>query len=335
MIPDSIQIPQSQNWKQLLSTAFRNSRDLLEFCEIDSAGSVFAADYGFPLRVTRYYASLIEKGNASDPLLLQVLPDQRERDQASGYSTDPVGDQAAMVVPGLIHKYPKRVLLTLTSACAIHCRYCFRRHFPYSDAVVDYSLTGPIMRYLQQHSEIEEVILSGGDPLIMGDEAISRLINHLNHFKNIRLLRIHSRLMSVLPERITPELLQVLQEFQGQVVWVSHINHPHEISTKNQLAFQRIRQQSQALFNQSVLLKGVNDDVETLSALSYRLFESAITPYYLHRLDKVQGSQHFALSEPDSCQLYRDLRHELPGYLLPRLVDEIAGQLSKTAVHCD
>ncbi len=335
MIPDSIQIPQSQNWKQLLSNAFRNSRDLLEFCEIDSASAIFDFDAGFPVRVTRYYASLIEKGNAQDPLLLQVLPELREREQSAGYSMDPVGDLAAMVAPGLIHKYPNRVLLTLTAACAIHCRYCFRRHFPYSEAVVDINPAGAIMRYLQQHREINEVILSGGDPLVVNDEHIARLIHQLNQIKHIRILRIHSRLMSVLPERINHDLLELLQTFQGQIVWVTHINHANEISDHNQEAFQLIREYGHTLFNQSVLLKGVNDQLETLVALSYRLFESAVTPYYLHRLDKVQGSQHFALTDTESCQLYRDLKHQLPGYLLPRMVDEIAGHLSKSAVHCD
>lgn len=335
MIPDSIQIPQSQNWKQLLACAFRNRKDLLDYCQIDTSDRVFNTDYGFPLRVTRYYASLIEKGNAQDPLLLQILPDVREGNQAIDYSTDPVGDQDAMVTPGLIHKYPNRVLLTLSGACAIHCRYCFRRHFPYSDAVADYSLSGPIMRYLQQHSEIHEVILSGGDPLIMGDDQLFRLIHNLNHFKHLRLLRIHSRLLSVLPERITDELMQVVNSFHGQVVWVTHINHANEISEHNQQAFNMINQYAQRIFNQSVLLKGVNDNAATLAELSYRLFDSMITPYYLHRLDKVQGSQHFALSPTVSCDIYRELKHSLPGYLLPRLVDEIAGKLSKSTVHCD
>jgi L-lysine 2,3-aminomutase len=335
MIPESIQIPQSQDWKQLLSNAFRTRKDLLDYCQIDSSTHVINADFGFPLRVTRYYASLIEKGNTLDPLLLQVLPDVRECDQAVGYSTDPVGDQDAMVVPGLIHKYPNRVLLTLTGACAIHCRYCFRRHFPYSSAVVDCSLSGPIMRYLQQHSEVIEVILSGGDPLVMGDEQISQLIHNLNHFKHIHLLRIHSRLLSVLPERITDRLMQALQTFHGQIVWVTHINHANEISGHNRHAFNIINQHAQRIFNQSVLLKGVNDNAESLAALSFRLFESSITPYYLHRLDKVQGSQHFALSESESCQIYHELKHRLPGYLLPKMVDEIAGDLSKSTVHCE
>ncbi len=335
MIPDSIQIPQSQNWKQLLSNAFRNRRDLLDYCQIDSSTLIFNADAGFPLRVTRYYASLIEKGNAQDPLLLQVLPDARENELAAGYSSDPVGDQEAMVAPGLIHKYPNRVLLTLTGACAIHCRYCFRRHFPYSDAVVDFSLSGAIVSYLQQHTEINEVILSGGDPLVMGDEQIFRLIHNLNQLKHIHLLRIHSRLVSVLPERITDELMQILETFHGQVVWVTHINHANEISEHNQQTFKLINQHAQRIFNQSVLLKGVNDDADSLAKLSFKLFESSITPYYLHRLDKVQGSQHFALPEVESCRIYRDLKKQLPGYLLPRMVDEIAGKFSKSTVHCD
>lgn len=334
MIPDSIHLPQSQNWKQSLSNAFRVTKELLDFCEIDSSVYPIGVDSGFPLRVTRYYASLIEKGNASDPLLLQVLPDIRERDQVSGYSEDPVGDQQAMVVPGLIHKYPHRVLLTMTGACAIHCRYCFRRHFPYSEAVADVSIDSPIMRYLEQHSEINEVILSGGDPLILGDEHFARLVFNLNKIKHIKLLRIHSRLLSVLPERITDEVIQTLGGFNGQVVWVTHINHANEISLPNQNAFELIHSYGQRIFNQSVLLRGVNDNAQTLANLSFSLFECSIIPYYLHRLDKVQGGAHFALTNSQSCKIYKELTHLLPGYLLPRMVDEIAGKLSKTAVPC-
>lgn len=328
-------LPRSRDWKLVLTESFRDLGDLLNFCEIDPALAMFKGKHEFPLRVTRYFASLIEKGNALDPLLLQILPDAREFRQVDGYSTDAVGDQQAMPVPGLIHKYHGRVLLTLTGACAIHCRYCFRRHFPYSEAGVDYNLDGQVMSYLADNHGISEVILSGGDPLMVADHKLARLVDKLNGISHIRVLRIHSRVLSVLPERVSDSLLEVLRQFRGKVVFVTHINHPKEISAHNQAAFTLLSQQGYALFNQSVLLKGVNDSVDTLIELSDKLFDSKIIPYYLHCLDKVQGAAHFDLSRQESCRIYKQLRSRLPGYLLPTMVEEIGGQLSKTPVHCD
>lgn len=335
MIPDSVALPQTQNWKHALSTAFRSVDELLKYCNVDKQVPPLRVVTRFPFRVTRYYASLIEKGNAMDPLLLQVLPDVQENENVRGYTTDAVGDQQAMVVPGLIHKYHGRALLTVTSACAIHCRYCFRQHYPYSDNITDTSCGGKVMQYLSEHTEISEIILSGGDPLMLGDEKLELLINNLNHLPHIRLLRIHTRLLSVLPERMNASLMSVLKQFQGHVVFVTHINHANEISEKNAAVFHWLSQSGYRIFNQSVLLARINNSVETLSRLSHRLFENNITPYYLHRLDKVQGAAHFDVSRSESCRLYSRLRNRLPGYLLPRMVEEIAGQRAKTTVHCD
>lgn len=332
---ETVFIPQRRDWKLVLSESFRDLGDLLKSCEIDPVQVTFKAKHEFPLRVTRYFASLIEKGNALDPLLLQVLPDAREFMQVDGYNADAVGDHQAMPVPGLIHKYHGRVLLTLTGACAIHCRYCFRRHFPYSEAGVDYNLGGQVMTYLADNPEISEVILSGGDPLMVADDKLARLIDKLNGISHIRVLRIHSRVLSVLPERVTDSLLEVLRQFRGKVVFVTHINHPNEISAHNQSAFELLSRRGYQLFNQSVLLKGVNDRADTLFELSNKLFNNHIVPYYLHRLDKVQGAAHFDSSRQESCRIYKQLRSRLPGYLLPVMVEEIGGQLSKTPVHCD
>lgn len=328
-------LPRGRDWKLVASESFRELGDLLKFCEIDPALAAFKTRHEFPLRVTRYFASLIEKGKADDPLLLQVLPDAREFRTVDGYSTDAVGDQQAMPVPGLIHKYDGRVLLTLTGACAIHCRYCFRRHFPYSEAGVDYQLDGQLMGYLSGNPALSEVILSGGDPLMVADHKLARLIEKLNRISHIRILRIHSRVLSVLPERVTESLLDVLRQFRGKVVFVTHINHPNEISSHNLAAFELLSRQGYAIFNQSVLLKGVNDNTQTLVDLSNKLFNSHIIPYYLHRLDKVQGAAHFDMSPQESCRIYKQLRNRLPGYLLPIMVEELAGQMSKTPVHCD
>jgi EF-P beta-lysylation protein EpmB len=327
--------PQPRDWKMLVSESFRDAGELLRFCEIEDSGAGFAGKHDFTPRVTRYYASLIEKGNALDPLLLQVLPDAREFNLVEGYGEDAVGDRAAMPVPGLIHKYHGRVLLTMTGACAIHCRYCFRRHFPYAEAAADVSMNGPVMRYLAGNPDVNEVILSGGDPLMVSDGKLASLVANLNRIPQVRTLRIHSRLLSVLPERVTAALVETLDQFDGRVVFVTHINHPNEISAHNQAAFHLLAQNGFALFNQSVLLRRINDSAQTLAELSEKLFASRITPYYLHRLDKVQGAAHFDLPKNDACRIYRELRTRLPGYLLPALVEEIAGRASKTPLHCD
>jgi EF-P beta-lysylation protein EpmB len=326
---------QSRDWKIVLSESFRNIGDLLEYCELEPVYTEIKSSHDFALRVTRYFASLIEKGNALDPLLLQVMPDRHEFQTVDGYSKDPVGDCLSMPVPGLIHKYNGRVLLSMTGACAIHCRYCFRRHFPYSEASADYSTDKQVMRYLSRNTDVREVILSGGDPLMLSDQKLADLISNLNQIAHIRILRIHSRLLSVLPERVNESFLEVLGKFDGQVVLVTHINHPNEISDHNQATFHLLTNRGYRLFNQSVLLRRVNDRTQTLVDLSYKLFESQITPYYLHRLDKVQGAAHFDLSKEESSRLCRQLRNRLPGYLLPSMVEDIPGQSSKTPLSCD
>lgn len=329
LTPVSLQLPGSRDWKVIAAESFQTLDELLSFCEIDRGESGAVFHEGFKLRVTRYYASLIEKGNAADPLLLQVLPTARELLQVPGYRRDAVGDQLSVRAPGLIHKYHGRVLLTLTGACAVNCRYCFRRHFPYSENVAGLRMTDPVMRYLAENREISEVILSGGDPLMVSDQKLARLVSGLNQIPHIRTLRIHSRVLSVLPERVTADLIGVLNQFSGKVVMVTHINHANEISRHNRQSFQMLSAQGFPIFNQSVLLKGVNDRAETLIELSHKLFDSQIIPYYLHRLDKVEGAAHFDLTPEKSRRIYRQMREQLPGYLLPAMVDEVEGQLSK------
>jgi KamA family protein len=207
----SVVTPQKRDWKVVMSESFQDADDLLEYCEIDNLQTRVKGSEQFAFRVTRYFASLIEKGNALDPLLLQVLPGSRELQIIDGYSKDAVGDRSAMPVKGLIHKYHGRVLLTLTGACAIHCRYCFRRHFPYSESSVDYKMDGQVMKYLAGNKEVSEVILSGGDPLMVSDYKLANLVVNLNRIPHIRTLRIHSRVLSVLPERVTEALIEILQ----------------------------------------------------------------------------------------------------------------------------
>jgi len=335
MIPESAFSPQIRDWKLALSESFRNIDDLLKYCELDVNRTDSGSEAGFPVRVTNYYASLIEKGNPQDPLLLQVLPDQQEFNQVYGYSQDAVGDLQAMSEPGLIHKYPNRVLLALTGACPIHCRYCFRQHFPYNKSKIDISPGSRVINYLTLHTEITEVILSGGDPLMLGDQKLATLISHLNQIPHIRYLRIHSRLLSVLPERVTNSFIQVFKTFRGQVIFVTHINHPNEISELNQQAFNLLSQHGFKLLNQSVMLKGINNNADILLELSYKLFDNNIMPYYLHKLDKVQGAAHFDQPDDRSCEIYKALQNKLPGYLVPKLVNDVSGPLSKTQIQCN
>lgn len=323
-----------RQWKAELARSFRKLEDLLAYCQLDPRLPAVIRRPGFSFRVTRHYASLIEKDNPRDPLLLQVLPLDSEQLIVPGYHRDAVGDGASLKAPGLIHKYHGRALLTMTGACAIHCRYCFRRHFPYSENRPGDGFSGEAIEYLAEHRDISEVILSGGDPLMLSDSKLMRLIDALNRLKHVRILRLHSRLLSVLPERVNEGLLDTLQNFNGEVVLVTHVNHPNEISALNAAAFQRLAARGHRLFNQSVMLKGINDCAKTLISLSYKLFENQVTPYYLHRLDKVQGAAHFDLSKHESCRIYKDMVAALPGYLLPAMVEEIAGQPSKTRVDC-
>jgi EF-P beta-lysylation protein EpmB len=324
-----------RDWKIVAAESFRKLDELLEFCAVDPALVAADPDTAFPLRVTRHYASLIESGNHRDPLLLQVLPVAQERLLVDGYSTDPVGDRRSIPVPGLIHKYRGRALLALTGACAVHCRYCFRRHFPHGEAGAGLEASGPVMRYLADNTDIGEVILSGGDPLMLSDEKLSRLVGSLNGVPHLRTLRVHSRVPSVLPERVTESLLEVLGRFAGRVVIVTHINHPNEVSAANGAAFRLLHRRGYTLFNQSVLLRDVNDDVGTLAELSRKLFDNRIQPYYLHRLDKVQGAAHFDLAATESARIYRELRKLLPGYLVPTMVDEVPGEAAKRPVTCE
>ena len=252
MIPDSTRTPQTRDWKLEFSRSFRRVDELLAYCGISEYPDPLVRTNNFSFRVTRFYAALIEKGNPADPLLLQVLPDTQEQHIMPGYHVDAVGDRQATIVPGLIHKYRGRVLLTLTSACAIHCRYCFRRHYPYAENITDISLDGPVMAYLADNPEINEVILSGGDPLMISDEKLSQLITHLNRIPQIRLLRIHSRLLSVLPDRLTESLLASLGRFHGKVILVTHINHANELNDTTRELFLRLQAKGFSLFNQSV-----------------------------------------------------------------------------------
>lgn len=333
MIPS---LPQNDQraplWQHELRQAFSRPQDLLAYLELDpaTAGLDFEALRDFPLRVPRGFAARIRKGDPRDPLFLQVWPSARESDVIPGYVVDAVGDLGKVRGAGLIHKYHGRVLLVATGACAVHCRYCFRRHFPYTDQLAARDHWSAALAEIAADDSIEEVILSGGDPLSLSDEKLAELVGALDGISHLKRLRIHTRQPIVLPERIDARLLAWLDRTRLQTVFVLHANHAAELDDSVRKALMPLRQRGIVLLNQSVLLRGVNDDAETLIALSQRLFECGVLPYYLHLLDRVQGAAHFDLAESDAQQLMRMLSSRLSGYLLPKLVREISGAPAKT-----
>jgi len=324
----------SKNWQQQLAEAFTDIGELCAYLNLDSEQLPLAKEAAltFALKVPRSFAEAIEKGNPHDPLLRQVLPIREEMQVYPGYSDNPVGDLEAASVAGVLHKYHGRVLLINTGSCAIHCRYCFRRSFPYADLQLGKEKEIGALRYIREHPDISEVILSGGDPLVLSDERLQRLFRQLAGIAHVKRIRIHSRLPIVLPARITPGLLEVLRQSAKPVVLVVHCNHPNEITGRVAEACRLLKQNGIVLLNQAVLLRGVNDHAADLAALSERLFEHGVMPYYLHVLDKVSGAGHFDVGENEALALIRQVQAELPGYLVPKLVKEVAGADSKQAV---
>jgi L-lysine 2,3-aminomutase len=322
------------NWQQQLSEAFTSIADLCEYLRLSASDLPVSslANKQFPLRVPLSFAASMEKGNPDDPLLRQVLPIESELLDYPGFNLDPVGDIKAAVQPGLLHKYQGRVLLINTGSCAINCRYCFRRNFPYNELQLSKRQENGAIAYIKSDTTISEVILSGGDPLLLSDARLAQLIKQLEVISHIKRIRIHSRLPIVLPARITDELVRILAVCSKQVILVVHANHPNEINERVVSAIKPLKNIGLTLFNQSVLLKGVNDTAQTLSELSEKLFAIGITPYYLHLLDKAVGTGHFEIAEAEAKILIEAVQKQLPGYLVPKLVKEIAGAASKQYV---
>ena len=321
-------------WQQLLADAVTDPAELCSLLDLDPALVLpaIAAAKDFALRVPRSYVARMRRGDPNDPLLLQVLPLAAELVQAEGFVTDPVGDMDRRAAPGLLHKYHGRALLVATGACAIHCRYCFRRHFPYGEESALQQGWRPAVERLRADDSINEVILSGGDPWSLSDRRLKQLTDELQTLPHIRRLRVHTRYPVVLPERIDSGLLDWLSGVRLQKIVVMHANHAHEIDASVRGACRQLAAAGVTLLNQSVLLKGVNDNVAALAALSEALFETQVLPYYLHVLDKVRGAAHFDLTEARAVQLHQELTARLPGYLVPKLVREVAGAAAKTAV---
>ncbi len=327
----AIELPK---WQQVLAQSITDPKELLQLLKLPETWlpAAIAAARKFPLRVPRGFVARMQLGNPYDPLLLQILPLALELVEAEGFNNDPVGDLASKVDHGVLHKYDGRVLLIATGACGIHCRYCFRRHFPYGEESASSSDWLSAVETIRADSSIREVILSGGDPLTLSDRRLHKLTDTLQTIPHVIRLRIHSRQPVVLPERIDAGFLEWLQSMSLQKVLVLHVNHAQEINQPVIDACRALAAAGVTLLNQAVLLKGVNDSVTALSTLSEALFSAGVLPYYLHLLDRVQGAAHFEVPEQRATTLMRELLTRVPGYLVPRLVRETPGDASKTPV---
>jgi EF-P beta-lysylation protein EpmB len=325
---------QTPRWKRDLAAAYRHPAELLDALGLDHRLLLGGqgANAAFRMFVSRAYAAQMEPGNPKDPLLRQVLPTTEEIAQQAGFSVDPVADRAATRTDALLQKYHGRALILVTGACAIHCRYCFRRHFPYLANVAVKECHRSALSWLGKETSIHEVILSGGDPLLLEDVAIEELIEGLSAIPHIKRLRVHTRIPSALPSRITVELCRLLGGTRLSSVVVVHINHPRELGAAARQALGRLKEAGLTLLNQSVLLRGVNDEAGVLADLSEELLANSVLPYYLHLLDKVHGASHFEVDESLGKRLVRDLRARLPGYLVPRLVREVPGMAYKRPI---
>ncbi|MCW4153726.1 EF-P beta-lysylation protein EpmB [Halomonas sp. 18H] len=322
----------ADTWQRQLAHAIRDPRELCRRLALDAQWwpGAEAGHALFEVRVPEAYLSRMRPGDPHDPLLRQVLPLEAEQQQAPGFVSDPLEEREHTARRGLIHKYAGRVLLITSPACAINCRYCFRRHFPYEENAPSRSQWQETLDYVRHDASIREVILSGGDPLAANDRQLDWLVDELEAIPHLKRLRLHTRLPVVIPDRIDDALLDWLGRTRLQKVVVLHINHAAEIDDSVISACQRLRQAGVTLLNQSVLLSGVNDSVTTLAELSERLFEADILPYYLHVLDPVEGAAHFDIDDDTARGLVAELRKTLPGFLMPRLVREIPGEASKT-----
>ena len=321
-------------WQGALAGAVTDPAELVALLGLDPAlvAPARAGAARFGLRVPRGFVARMRRGDPADPLLRQVLPLGAELDEVAGFGADPVGDLASAVAPGVLHKYQGRALVVAPGACAVNCRYCFRREFPYAEQSAGAGRWRDAVAALAADPSIEEVILSGGDPLSLGNERLADLLAALESLPQLRRLRIHTRLPVVLPERVDTGLLELLAATRLRQVVVIHANHAAEIDAAVEAALAALARGGATLLNQSVLLAGVNDSADVLAALSERLFAAGVLPYYLHLLDRVRGAAHFEVAEPVAVGLIEALRRRLPGYLVPRLVREAAGAGSKTPV---
>ncbi|MBA2481327.1 MAG: EF-P beta-lysylation protein EpmB [Planctomycetes bacterium] len=324
----------SSRWQHLLADAIRDPDELWRILRLPESTlpAARASAQLFPLLVPRGFVDLIEPAEPNDPLLRQIVPIVEEADARDGFVADPVRESACADTAGLLRKYPGRALLVTTGACAIHCRYCFRRHYPYQALPRGRAWWSDAIAACARDGSLRELILSGGDPLTLPDEQLSEIARAAGAVPHLQRLRIHSRLPVVLPERVDDRLLEWFTGARLSPVMVIHANHPRELSASVASACSRMRRAGITLLNQSVLLRGVNDSVDTLVALSERLFEIGVMPYYLHALDRVAGSAHFEVEDERAAGLMRSIAARLPGYLIPKWVREVPGEANKVGL---
>jgi L-lysine 2,3-aminomutase len=329
--PRPTQPAPTTDWKRLWRDAVRDPAELLSLLGLaDRVPGLSAEAAGqFPLRVPRGFIARMRTGDPHDPLLRQVLPLDEELRPMPGFDLDAVGDGAAKAATGVIHKYLGRALLIATGSCAVHCRYCFRRHFPYAEETAATGQWRDAVDAIRADASIDEVILSGGDPLSLSTAKLGELTAQLAEVPHIRRLRIHTRLPVVLPERVDDTLTDWLRTLPWPVVVVIHANHANEFDPTVDAALARLRATGANVLNQAVLLRGVNDNIDALVALSERGFAAGALPYYLHQLDRVAGAAHFEVSDEEALALHAALVARMPGYLVPKLVREVAGDASK------
>ncbi|WP_250461609.1 EF-P beta-lysylation protein EpmB [Microbulbifer litoralis] len=329
---DSAPDRDSRRWQDEMADLVTDPTELLALLGLDRAQlpAALGASDAFALRIPRPFLSRIRPGDPRDPLLLQVLPGAPELEVSPGYSADPLAEGEANPVPGVVHKYRGRLLLIAAGQCAVNCRYCFRRQFPYGDNHLNRAQLRAALDYIRAQADLREVILSGGDPLVLNDRQLARLVDELAAIPQLDKLRIHSRLPIVAPSRITDTLLGWLTGSRLKPVLVLHCNHANEIDSAVRAALQKLRAAGVTLLNQAVLLKGVNDSAVALEDLSEALFDAGVLPYYLHQLDRVQGAAHFEVDDAWALALVEQIRQRLPGYLVPKLVREIPGERSKS-----
>ncbi|MDX1901261.1 MAG: EF-P beta-lysylation protein EpmB [Gammaproteobacteria bacterium] len=327
---------QQLTWQQVIQQAITDPGEFIQCLGLD-ASLIDAAQQAatlFPLRVPRGFVARMRHGDVNDPLLRQVLPLGIETEFTPGFSNDPLGESDVNPLPGLLHKYHGRALMTMTSACGVNCRYCFRRAFPYDQNNPGSEGFENILRYIDDDKTLSEIIFSGGDPLMVSDTLLATRVKQLEKIPHLKRVRIHTRMPIIVPERICSELLTWIQASRFQIILVVHANHPNEVNDEVKHAMQKLRGLNVTVLNQSVLLKGVNDNAETLIALSEKLFDAHILPYYLHALDRVQGAAHFDLPRATAISLHKSMQEKLPGFLVPKLVEEKAGAKSKWMVQC-
>jgi EF-P beta-lysylation protein EpmB len=308
----------SLSWQQVVADSITNCQELLSRLQLTGEPGMGQACRQLSLRVPATLLDRIRPGDRHDPVLLQVLPATAENQITPGFSTDPLGETAAVKAPCLLHRYQGRALLIVTGACPVHCRYCFRRYLSFP---ADGDL-GPALDWIAAEAPISEVILSGGDPLMADDTRLAGLAEALAAMPHLQRLRVHSRMPVVVPQRVTAALLTALTRTRLEPLMVLHVNHANEVDEQVAAALARLRSAGIILLNQSVLLRGVNDSAQALHQLSERLLSCGVLPYYLHLLDRVQGAAHFEVDEAAAAGIIAELIRQAPGYMVPRLVRE-------------